>query len=319
MWENELLNKLKRNKNLILIIAILFLGLLSFMMFRYYRQDFGIEKISAEPEEDISVDYFLFAGEELQGREDVPLLVHPFHAGVEEGKEQKETAEKAYQTARSLHTLAREIEGIMVVPAFSLAEIEEQSPDSRQLIERYKESGEELQAIIGHVKEKMQDRDIKIKDRVNLFGFGYSAIYASRWQLLYPEAVNTTILGAPGEWPAVPAEKFKDLDLEFPLGIDDLAMTNNQIGAEAFSHIAIFYFEGEEDEFSLLNDPRIFSREHRQQLENLVEREKEYIEVVNQLYEHYTLDYEYKTYEDVDHRFNLEMHDDVVDFLRKYN
>ncbi len=317
MLEKKILGKLKDYKNLILIIVVLFLGVSSFVLYRYYSQDFGIEQIASDVETGYSVDYFVYADEELEGRENVPLIVHTFHAGIEDEVEGETIEERAYQTTRSLHSIAREIDGVMVVPAFSLTESPEKSINSQSIISRYEQTGAELKAIIDDIKSRMQERNINLADRVNLFGFGYSALYASRWQLMYPETVKTAVLGAPGEWPAVPAEEFEDNVFDYPLGLTGLEDKTER--SEALEEIAVFHFQGQEDEFSVISDTRIFADKHRQQLQDLAEQNNEYLDIVSELFTRNSLEYKYSTYEDVDHRFNLEMHDDVVEFLEKHN
>ncbi len=312
-----MINKIRENKNLLLIIVIVALALLSFWMYRYYSQDFGIERVAAEPEEGFSVDYFYYTAEDLAGQSEAPLIVHPFHAGVDGEIEQNEAAEKAYAAARSLHTLAREMEAAIIVPAFSLADTAGEDEGSVSIEERYQRTGAELQAIIDHFRKRMQGRDINIQEEVNLFGFGYSALYASRWQLMYPDSVRTAVLGAPGEWPAVPVEAERGISFEFPLGLEGL--DNNQMRKEALRENAIFHFRGEEDDYSLLADSRVYSSDHQQTLADLFENEDNYLETVKQFFARNSLEYTYRTYEDVDHRFNLEMHDDVLEFMREFN
>ncbi len=320
MLDQDKMRKFLKNKYVLMGILIIILAGLSFTLYQYYHQDFGIQEITPAEEDDFSVKYYLYFDEEADV-EEKPLMLHPFHAGLENDDMESEAGDdgaEAYQAARSIHGLADEIEAALLVPALDLERLEHDTgdaPGTRDIIDRYDRSFSELEAVIADAASRLEERGMEMKDDIYLFGFGYSSLFASRWMLNNPHKIERAALGSPGEWPAVPQREYRGQKLEFPLGMSGVSSEQDEI--DLLSDVSVLIFRGEEDRISFLSDRRIFTDMQEDLLQEMGgSGYDEMLDLAVELYEDSPIQLRYEEYPDVDHRFNLEMHDDVIEFFR---
>ncbi|GEM_PF-1300679 len=317
MLDQDKMSRFFKNKYVLMIILIIILAGLSFTLYQYYHQDFGIQEINPAEEDDFSVKYYLYFDEKADV-EEKPLMLHPFHAGWENDDMELEEADagaEAYQAARSIHGLAEEVGAALLVPAFAFEYGPGETPEKRDIVDRYERSFAELEGMIDHAASRLEENGMVLKENIYLFGFGYSSLFASRWMLNNPHEIERAALGAPGEWPAVPQLEYRGHELEFPLGMSGIPDDEDKL--ELISDTPVLIFRGEEDRISFLSDRRVFTDLQEDLLQEMAE--SDYDEILNlavELYEDSPLRLRYEEYPEVDHRFNLEMHDDVIDFFR---
>ncbi len=172
--------------------------------------------------------------------------------------------------------------------------------------------------IYRDLEDRLAERGYPVPDKLFLFGFGSSALYGSRWLALQAESgelPQAAALGAPGGWPLVPTVSFQERELGFPLGLADLSAGELDETRKNLSSLPFLLYSGAEDEFCLSNDPRYYQADHRELLAELAVCRPGLAGPVIELYQEYLSLVEIKEYQDVDHRLDLEMYKDLVEFF----
>ncbi len=300
----------KHKKTILLILLVVFLGA-GIFIYQFFSFDPEIEKVSL-PTGYQAENYYYYlpeTAEESPGEAEA-FLLQPFIGGHEENS----AAEEAWQNARALSSLADDIAAVLLVITFDINQLAEKGG----LIEREAAHWQELDLIYRDLKDRLAERDYPVPDKLYLFGFGPSALYGSRWLALQAESgelPQAAALGAPGGWPLVPTDSFRDRELSFPLGLADLSVEELAETRKNLSRVPFLLFSGAEDEFCLSNDLRYFQADNQKILAEFAVCRPGLADTVKELYQEYLSLVEIKEYYDVDHRLDLEMYEDLVEFF----
>jgi len=300
----------KFKKYILLILLVVFLGV-GVLIYQFFSFDPEIEKVSL-PEDYQAENYYFYLPE---NGNDSPadaqaLLLQPFIGGDEENS----AAAEAEQNARALSGLADDLDAVLLVITFDIAQLAEEGGLTEKEAAHWQEPG----LIYQDLQERLADRDYQLADNLYLFGFGSSALYASRWLALQAESgelPEAAALGAPGGWPMVPAASYQDRELDFPLGLADLSAEALAESREKLENLPLLLFGGAEDEFCLRDDSRYFQADHQEILAEFAVCQPGLAAPVVELYQEHLPLVEIKEYQDVDHRLNLEMYDDLLEFF----
>ena len=221
--------------------------------------------------------YYLYLPESTDHETENPILIHPIF-GQEENQEDLE--DEASRQIRTMQVIADEIASPLLVPVFSLDDY--QDPAKAEI----------LAELFHDARNELEEINYEIADKADLFGFGESGHYASYWLNQYPELVNKAVIGSPGGWPAEPRD------------------------SEYNNDISVFFFQGEEDDFSLLDQEPYFTESEQEELqERLPEDSVERFNQAVDAYQEAGFQVEVKIYPELDHRITMEVNEDIAAFI----
>lgn len=315
-------------KTTLLILALIFLSSIAFPQ-DAPSQSGKTERVDADPSKGFSYPYFLYIPpalrEESAQNGTQTLLVVPNNTGkpidgIEE--HEKNVSSKMVQIAFVFGRLNVPV----LVPVFPRPEKEwkiyTHALDRDTLttdIEEYKRLDLQLAAMIRDARTKLKSDSLDIGDKVLMYGFSASAMFANRFAFLHPELVKAAAVGSPGGWPIAPAKSFKDKELRYPLGIGDVkALTGKDVDLAELRKVSFLFFLGGDDD----NDSLVFRDGYDQEDEDLAlgllgKKPVDRWPVSQELYEKANLNAEFKLYPGEGHRPSRQMVEDVLAFLEK--
>ncbi|MGM0420420.1 MAG: hypothetical protein ACQEQG_05440 [Bacillota bacterium] len=293
---DDIYGRLNKMKGYLLVTAVILLALVGYSVYQGMQSDPSVQLFSLEDEQG---EYFMYLPPDIDRDIAMPIIIHPFPGQAEPGSE--ELREEARTQIKTMQIFADESSSPLLVPVLAGSEFRDEATLDR------------LTRMFQQGIEELQDFEYTIAEQAYLFGYDASALTASRWLVFNPDHVLKAALGAPGGWPAVPVETYQGVELEFPLGRGGLAGS-----AVDFSEIEMFIFQGEEDEFNLLDDRAYFTAAERELIEaELGEDTLAQLDLAAELYGEAGAQVEFKVYPDLDHRIPMEVKDDIVDFFRE--
>jgi predicted esterase len=184
----------------------------------------------------------------------------------------------------------------------------------------YKRLDLQLAAMIRHARERFAKENVKIDERVLMYGFSASGMFVNRFAFLHPEMVKAVASGSPGGWAIAPTEKFNGKILRYPIGTGDFkSVAGRKLDSKNLKKVAFFIFMGDKDE----NDSLVFEDGYDEEDKNLVfelfgKTPLERWETSRKLYEENKLPAEFKLYPDTAHKVTPAMIGDIQTFFEKF-
>ena len=184
----------------------------------------------------------------------------------------------------------------------------------------YKRFDLQLAAMIDHARRRFAEKDLKIDEKVLLYGYSAAGMFVNRFAFLHPDRVKAVTSGSPGGWAIAPSEKFKEKTLRYPLGTGDFKnIARSKFDLKALQKVPFFIFMGDRDE----NDSLVFGDGYEEEDKNLVfelfgKTPLERWEISQKLYRQAKLNAEFKLYPGAAHKVTPEMLTDVLAFLAKH-
>ena len=178
----------------------------------------------------------------------------------------------------------------------------------------------QLAAMLRDARERLAKENIKVDERVLMYGFSASGMFVNRFAFLHPDLVKAAAVGSPGGWAIAPVEKFKGKTLRYPLGIDDFkSVSGKKLDSKDLRKVQFFVFMGEKDE----NDSLTFADGYEEEDKNLVfelfgKTPVERWEISKKLYEENKLQAEFKLYPGTAHKVTPAMIVDIQTFFGKF-
>ncbi|CAG7655814.1 S-layer homology domain-containing protein [Paenibacillus allorhizosphaerae] len=213
--------------------------------------------VKADPSKGFYWDYLLFIPSSVENRKDpVHLLVEPNNGqGVSDNISYHEQYAKKIVDSGPTRSIAERLRIPLLVPIFPRPE--SQSDMFTHALDRdtllvtsgdLKRIDLQLLAMLDDARQALAEKNVRIEDKVFMNGFSSSAKFVNRFVLLHPEKVRATTTGGVGGLPAIPADKWKGIQLQYPLGTADLKkLTGHSFDREAYNQIAQFIYMGELD------------------------------------------------------------------------
>jgi len=178
----------------------------------------------------------------------------------------------------------------------------------------------QLAAMIRHARAKLAKENIKIDERVLMYGFSASGMFVNRFAFLHPEMVKAAAIGSPGGWAIAPTEKFNDKALRYPIGTGDFkTVTGKKLDSKNLKKVAFFIFLGDKDD----NDSVVFGDGYEEEDKNLIfelfgKTPLERWEISKKLYAESKLQAEFKLYPGIAHKITPEILGDIHAFFGKF-
>lgn len=184
----------------------------------------------------------------------------------------------------------------------------------------YKRFDLQLLAMIDNVRQRFAKENVKIDEKVLLYGFSAAGMFVNRFAFLHPDKVRAVASGSPGGWAIAPSEKVKGKMLRYPLGTGDFkTISGAKLNLKSLQSIPFFIFMGDKDE----NDSLVFADGYDEAdkvlaFELFGKTPLERWEISQKLYREAKLNAEFKLYPNIAHKVAPEMITDVLAFLGKY-
>jgi pimeloyl-ACP methyl ester carboxylesterase len=261
----------------VLLVLALLLGAVAAMVLGPYV--LRVEHHPAEPERGYHADFYLYVSPGARHRAEqgelAVLLVQPNNSGT--NSDDAEVHRKdAWWTAFGRHSLADELEVVLLVPAFLRPaedwRIYTHALDRDVFTTEREDLGRldlQLIAMIEHARGVLADGGLETRERVLIQGFSASAMFADRFTALHPERVLGLAAGSPGGWPIAPLEEVDGEMLRYPVGVGDLESLRGRPFARAtFALVPQLHVLGALDD----NDSLPFRDGYEEQDELLVDR-----------------------------------------------
>lgn len=178
----------------------------------------------------------------------------------------------------------------------------------------------QLAAMIRHARAKLAKENIKIDERVLMYGFSASGMFVNRFAFLHPEMVKAAAIGSPGGWAIAPTEKFGGKPLRYPIGTNDFkTVAGKKLDSKKLQKVAFFVFLGDKDD----NDSLMFGDGYEEEDKTTVfelfgKTPVERWEISKKLYAENGLTAEFKLYPGVAHKVTPEMIGDIQAFFGKF-
>lgn len=253
---------MKKTKFILAILFIIFL-IITAILGPYALR---VQHFTANSEKGYQADFYLYispkAKELAQSGETVTILVQPNNSGIN-SDDPKEHQLDAWLTGFERQKMADELGVILLVPAFirpgedwfiyTHALDKDSLTTNRADIKRI---DLQLIAMINHASLILADRGIKTDERVFIYGFSASGMFANRFTILHPDKVKAAAIGSPGGFPILPIENYQGQSLSYPAGIADIEeITGIPFDVETYNLIPQLIYMGSLDE----NDSLDFS------------------------------------------------------------
>lgn len=74
----------------------------------------------------------------------------------------------------------------------------------------YKRFDLQLAAMIENARQRFAQENIKVDEKVLLYGYSAAGMFVNRFAFLHPDKVKAVASGSPGGWAIAPSAKFKD-------------------------------------------------------------------------------------------------------------
>jgi predicted esterase len=178
----------------------------------------------------------------------------------------------------------------------------------------------QLAAMIRHARAKLAKENIKLDERVLMYGFSASGMFVNRFAFLHPEMVKAAAVGSPGGWAIAPTEKFNGKALRYPIGTSDFKqMAGKKLDSQNLKKVAFFVFLGDKDD----NDSLTFRDGYEEEDQTTVfelfgKTPVERWEISKKLYAESGLQAEFKLYPGIAHKVTPEIIFDIQAFFGKF-
>ncbi len=184
----------------------------------------------------------------------------------------------------------------------------------------YKRFDLQLLAMIENTRQRFAKENVKIDEKVLLYGYSAAGMFVNRFAFLHPDQVKAVASGSPGGWAIAPIEKFNDKTLRYPVGTGDFKKVSGaKFDLKSLQNLPFFIFMGDKDE----NDSLVFSDGYEEEDKNVVfqlfgKNPLERWKISRKLYTDAKLNAEFKLYPNTAHKVTPEMLTDVLAFLERH-
>jgi len=313
----------KRTK---LIIFLLLIGFIFSAIIYLNLSKENLLVIQANPDKGFNYSYFLYLPEDIKKGEAKYLLIEPNNTGTVSDdinlhkKEAKELA--SYGTGRYI---ADKLNIPLLIPSFSRPESDitmyTHALDSDTLKNRegkLKRIDLQLIAMIEDAKNRLNNREINLQDKILLYGFSASGNFTNRFTALYPKMVKATVSGGVNCMPILPVEYLNKTKLIYHIGVAELKkLIGKEFDLDSYQKVPQYIFMGELDDNDTLPFDDAFNDEERKIVKNVlgIEMKKRW-EIAKDVYKQNDINADLVMYRGIGHTVNEEIRDDILDFLK---
>ncbi|MBX3166509.1 MAG: hypothetical protein KF760_03815 [Candidatus Eremiobacteraeota bacterium] len=281
--------------------------------------------VDAEPSQGFCWPYYLYVPPRCVqgGEQDFPLLVLPNNTGKVEDDDQVHVQKTGTDLA-AWRRLADELGCVLVSPAFPRPanqwQLYTHALDRDTLL---RGSGDlnrldlQMLATLHNARLRLAAHHVRVRPKSWMMGFSAAGMFANRFALLHPEAVERVAVGSPGGWPMAPVARSGGENLPYPVGAFDLInLTGKPLQTEEARHLRFFFFLGDKDDNDSVAYDDGYDAEERALVHRLfgltpVERWPK----AEKLYQLAQMNALFRLYPGVGHEMTPAMRDDVIKFF----
>lgn len=179
----------------------------------------------------------------------------------------------------------------------------------------------QLISMIDHARSKLNDKNIKIDEKVFMKGFSASGMFTNRFSILHPERIQAAAIGSPGGWPILPISEYNNKKLRYPIGIADVnELAGFKVNMEKFKNLPLYFFIGENDS----NDSVIYTDSYDEEDKVLIfdlfgKTPVERWGMAEKIYKSVGCNSQFALYPNIAHIETDEMNSDILKFFLKNN
>ncbi len=319
---------------------------------KYYGMNINLDsyeqkllKINAQADQGFYWDYYLYIPNNIFYNNLEYMLVEPNNTGTftdDMGRHER----SAKRTAQG-NRIAEKLGIPVLVPVFSRPKTIKgvsqkgwlyytHALDSKTLSLNkgiYKRLDKQLLAMIEHAQSLLENKGIKVKEKVFIFGFSASGSFANRFTALHPEKVQAAATGGLNGLPILPNNRKNNKKLYYPVGVYDL---NKIIGKEfnynGYKNTPQYLFMGDEDTNDTMPYPAPFNEKQKEIIKDIYntrpipieeQKKKENGAIIvdrfnkaEEIYKSKEIPAQFVIYNGVGHKVTEYMINDVVEFFK---
>ncbi|SIS64883.1 Ig-like domain-containing protein [Salimicrobium flavidum] len=176
----------------------------------------------------------------------------------------------------------------------------------------------QLEAMIDHAIEYLNDRGEGMEEKVFLTGYSSGGNFTNRWATLFPERVKAVASGAINSQPIIPKAEVEGEELIYPIGISDYEnIRGKAFEMEQYNKVAKFMYQGRQDDNDTYGYSDVFGDEEERLIGEVL-GEKMYPdrwEKSKELYFDSGAEGAFALYDGVGHSISPQMLEDIEEFF----
>jgi hypothetical protein len=177
----------------------------------------------------------------------------------------------------------------------------------------------QLLAMISHAKKELFKHKVNVEEKVILTGFSASGSLANRFSLLHPNSLQLVIAGGLNGILMLPVKSIRNEKLNYPIGISDFTkMTGKEFDKLKWSSLPQFLFMGKQDENDAVKFDDAYSDIERKKIHFTLgqKMQPDRWEKCQEIYKESSENIVFRTYEGIGHGTNLDIHIDILNFVK---
>lgn len=190
-----------------------------------------LQRVEASPTAGYHAPFFVYVSPQARAAaergERVVILVQPNNSG--RTSDDRSVHERdAWWMNFERHAIANDLGVVLLVPAFIRPATDWQvythALDRDVFTTPRPELARpdlQLLAMLDAARGLLGSEGIAAEEKILLYGFSASGMFANRFAFLHPERVMAVAAGSPGGWPLAPLSAFDNVDLPWPAGLAD--------------------------------------------------------------------------------------------------
>jgi hypothetical protein len=178
----------------------------------------------------------------------------------------------------------------------------------------------QLLAMISQAKKELANHFVKIKEKVILTGFSASGSLANRFSMLHPTSLQLVVAGGLNGILMLPVGKVAKEKLNYPLGVNDFRkVTGKDFDKLKWAAIPQFLFMGKNDTNDAVKYDDAYSEIERKTIHSALGQnmQPERWAKCQSVYIENNVNVVFRTYENIGHGTNLQIHNDILSFVKE--
>jgi len=177
----------------------------------------------------------------------------------------------------------------------------------------------QLLAMISYAKKELNKHKLAVEEKVILTGFSASGSLANRFSLLHPESLQVIVAGGLNGILMLPVKRIGNDQLNYPIGVNDFKkVTGKEFDKLTWALLPQFLFMGKHDDNDAVKFDDAYSDIERKTIHSALGQKMQPDRWVKcqEVYKENNANVVFHTYEDIGHGTNLDIHIDILNFVK---
>jgi len=178
----------------------------------------------------------------------------------------------------------------------------------------------QLLAMISEAKKELSKHSLKIKNKVIMTGFSASGSFANRFSMLHPESLQLIVAGGLNGILILPINKIDKQKLNYPIGINNFKnVVGKTFNRSKWASLPQFLFMGKNDANDAVEYDDAYSDIERKIIHHTLGQKMQPDRWIKcqELYKKNKANVVFHTYENIGHGTNLDIHNDILSFVKE--